>query len=204
MEDISVLGFCDMNVPWARVKEVSENLCKGVAAINADGKTSRNASIILLPDLARDKNPRGLYDEERQIFEKLFSRNQHIDARFVECFSRDKKGEVRSNSRRFSAGRIVTNMASSDECIWLQGDLALHGRPVGLNEKVELPPCNQLPKQADLLNPESSNVNSDLRLADRPKPSPEQAAAQKGVQRAMFALGCGYQRCLASRPCPPR
>ena len=188
MEDVCILGFCDLNIPRARGKEICQMLCQGIAALNSDGKTKNNATILLMPDLARDKNPRGLYDEERQVFEELFSLDQHVETRFVEVFSRDRLGEVRSNSRRFSSGRIVTCNKTYEECVWMQGELALRGRPIGPKELETGAPTSLLPKQADILLPESGNVNADLRLSERPKPSPEQTAAQKGVARVKSLL----------------
>ena len=156
--------------------------------INSDGKSMNNATLLLLPDLPKDKNPRGLYDEEKQVFEELFALHQHVETRFVENFSREKKSEAKSNARRFSSGRLVTAAENYENNLWLQGELALHGRPIGAREQEAGAPTCLLPKQAELLLPESGSANSDLRLSDRPRPSPEQTAAQKGVERIKTLL----------------
>ena len=44
-------------------------------------------------------------------------------------------------------------------------------------------PTVTLPRQRDLVLPESTDASSDLRLAERPRPSPEQLRAQKGSLR---------------------
>ena len=179
MQDICILGYCDLNVPRARGKEVCQALTAGIAALNCDGLPARNCTILLMPDIPRDKNPRGLWDEEKQGFESLFGLQQHVETRFVENFTRDKKGEVRSNSRRFSSGRLVTLDDGHEHCIWLQGELALNGRPVGLQELETGAPISMLPKHHDLLLPESANANADLRLSERPKPSPNRQLRRK-------------------------
>jgi hypothetical protein len=50
-------------------------------------------------------------------------------------------------------------------------------------------PTVTLPRQRDLVLPESTDASTDLRLAERPRPSPEQVRAQKGRQRlqALFS-----------------
>ncbi|CAE7238938.1 unnamed protein product [Symbiodinium sp. CCMP2592] len=187
-ESISILGFADMNVPKCRQKEVCQSICNGIAAINADGPAEQNATLLLLPDLPRDSSPRGLWDEEKRVFEALFSLQQHVETRFVECFTREKKGEVKSNARRFSMGRVVCNSASMDDCIWMSGELAMYGRPVGAAEVETGAPTSVLPKQSELLLPESASTSQDLRLSEKPKPSPEQTSAQKGIARAKALL----------------
>ena len=56
------------------------------------------------------------------------------------------------------------------------------GRPLG--DDVET--C--LPRGSELLIPVSDSADSDLFMSDRYRPSPEQAAAQKGVQRFVFKM----------------
>lgn len=44
-------------------------------------------------------------------------------------------------------------------------------------------PTATLPKSNMLLLPEGASPNSDLKIAERVRPSPEQSSAQKGLQR---------------------
>ncbi|CAK9008227.1 unnamed protein product [Durusdinium trenchii] len=137
LDEVAILGWCDFNTPWSRTKDNAQALCRGIAALN-EASPKMSASVLILPDLARDSNPRGLWDEERQIFEELFSLSQACEARFVECFTREsKKAEVKSNSRRFGMGRLVTSSSMMDENKWLNSELAVYGRVCGVNEMAE-------------------------------------------------------------------
>lgn len=76
-----------------------------------------------------------------------------------------------------------------EENPWLTvSDLAVAGRPVSLNESESGAPTVKLPKGQDLLLPEAQSPEQDLRMSERIKPSPEQSAAQKGVDRAEVLL----------------
>ena len=76
-----------------------------------------------------------------------------------------------------------------EENHWLTvSDLAVAGRPVSLNESESGAPTVKLPKGQDLLLPEAQSPEQDLRMSERIKPSPEQSAAQKGVDRAEVLL----------------
>ena len=153
-DDIAVLGWVDMNAPWARTKENCQALCRGLAALN-EASPKMNATVVILPDLARDSSLRGLYDEEKQLFEELFSLSQACETRWVECYAREsKKAEKKSNSRRFGTGRIVCSSSCMDSNIWLESELAVFGRVVGQNEMVEGAPLAVLPRTASLLIPE--------------------------------------------------
>lgn len=68
---------------------------------------------------------------------------------------------------------------------WLSSsDLAINGRAVAANESEMCAPTVKLPRGQELLLPENGSPDHDLRMSERLKPSPEQAAAQKGVRRA--------------------
>ena len=162
LDEVAILGWCDFNTPWSRTKDNAQALCRGIAALN-EASPKMSASVLILPDLARDSNPRGLWDEERQIFEELLSLSQACEARFVECFTREsKKAEVKSNSRRFGMGRLVTSSSMMDENKWLNSELAVYGRVCGVNEMAEGVPFAVLPKTASLLIPESSSPDTGL------------------------------------------
>ncbi|CAJ1434150.1 unnamed protein product, partial [Effrenium voratum] len=101
-----------------------------------------------------------------------------------EGFDRHTKSAQKSNSRRFSTGRIVVDHAHADANPWLlSSELAVAGRCVAANESERGAPTVMLPKGQELLLPEGASADSDLRLSERVKPSPEQSAAQKGVMR---------------------
>ena len=104
-------------------------------------------------------------------------------------FDRDKRSLQKSNSRRFGSGRIVVNHDKCDANPWLStSDLAISGRPVRENESESGAPTIKLPKGQELLLPEAGSPDQDLRMSERLKPSPEQAAAQKGISRAETLL----------------
>ena len=64
---------------------------------------------------------------------------------------------------------------------WLSSsDLAINGRAVAVNESEMGAPTVKLPRGQELLLPENGSPDHDLRMSERLKPSPEQAAAQKG------------------------
>lgn len=156
-DEVALLGWCDFNAPWARTKENCLTLCKSIAAIS-ESSPKLAATVVLLPDNPRDSNPRGLYDEERQLFDELYSLNQACEARFMECFGREsKRAEAKSNSRRWGAGRVITSSSMLSENDWLDSELCVSGRPVGPNEMQEGAPIALLPKTAALLIPENSS-----------------------------------------------
>lgn len=104
-------------------------------------------------------------------------------------FDRDKRSLQKSNTRRFGSGRLVVSHDKVDENPWLStSDLAVNGRPCALNESETGAPTVKLPKGQELLLPENGSPDQDLRMSERLKPSPEQAAAQKGVLRAETLL----------------
>ena len=74
-------------------------------------------------------------------------------------------------------GRLVALNSEIDENVWINAsELSVAGRPLQQATVT-------LPRQRDLVLPESTDASSDLRLAERPRPSPEQLRAQKGRQR---------------------
>ena len=85
--------------------------------------------------------------------------------------------------RRWTTGRLVCLNEHVDDNLWLNAsELSVAGRPL---QQMTV----TLPRQRDLVLPESTDASSDLRLAERPRPSPEQLRAQKGSQRlqALFS-----------------
>lgn len=127
-----------------------------------------SAVAVLLPDHPRDSNPRGLYDEEKQLFDELFALSLACECRFVECFRREsQRAEVKSNSRRWSAGRIITSTTLGAENAWLDSELAVCGRCVGANEMQEGAPVAVLPKTAALLIPENSSPDAQPLINSR-------------------------------------
>ena len=157
VEDVGLLGWCDLNVPHARGKQNVMNLCKGMAVIN-ETSPKMAASVLVMPDFACDSSPRGLWDEERRVFEELFALNQAVETRWVEMFARvDRRADLKSNARRFGAGRIVCAASNQDDNMWLSGELAVYGRVVGSNESSEGAPTAVLPRTASILIPEAAS-----------------------------------------------
>lgn len=72
-DNVAILGMCDFNAPYARTKDNCAALCRGVSALN-ESNPQKAACLVVMPDYARESSPRGLWDEERQVMEELFSR----------------------------------------------------------------------------------------------------------------------------------
>ena len=133
-----------------------------------------------------------MYDEEKELLDKLFSLQQHADSRWIELYSH---GTVKNVGRKFGTGRVVVSHESMTENIWLQqSELCVAGRPVG-DESGDQPnvPLALLPKQSEILQVVSDSPDADLLLADRPRPSDEQIAAQKGTRRDMMVITSVYK-----------
>ena len=185
---VHTVSIVDFNVPNARTSGKVESLVQGISLVNDSGVMSQNCSLVLLPDLAKESSLRGLWDEEKTIMESMFSFRQHVETRWVDLFTREKKSENKTNIRRFSSGRIAVNGESVAENCWLASELAVCGRPVGKMEGEQGAPTSILPRASALLIPEASSTESDLKLSDRTRPSPEQQSAQKGVERMVALL----------------
>lgn len=71
--------------------------------------------------------------------------------------------------------------ALSENIFVNHSELAVAGRPLGEQQVV-------LPRQRDLLLPESLLPDKDIRLSERAKPSPEQVRAQKGREKHSASL----------------
>ena len=85
--------------------------------------------------------------------------------------------------RRFNTGRLVCNVdAAAENVFTTSSELGLCGRPITSEHDITLP------LSKDLLLPESLDVDSDLKQAERQRPSNEAVQAQKGVQRWMALL----------------
>lgn len=75
-----------------------------------------------------------------------------------------------------------------DNFLLLNSELSVAGRPLDSAQVL-------LPRQRDLLIPESLGADTDIRLSERSKPSPEQIRAQKGpgkhlaLLRSLFSTG---------------
>lgn len=80
--------------------------------------------------------------------------------------------------RRFNSGRLVCNIDSSSENIFLTAsELGTCGRP--LQAETDL----TLPLSKEMILPESLEADSDLKQAERQRPSNEACQAQKGTKR---------------------
>jgi hypothetical protein len=179
--NVSLLGHVDFNQPNARCKERCEELCNGICSINGYNNPDPNATIVVMPDLPKASSLRGLYDEEKQIQENLFANKQYCDTRWVELYDRGPKSDGKTNARRFGTGRVVVGHDAIDTNSWIsESELAVAGRP--LNENIQST-ISRLPRGQELLVPEASSADADIRIADRLRPSPEQVSAQKGVGR---------------------
>ncbi|CAJ1438354.1 unnamed protein product [Effrenium voratum] len=170
-QEVHIVGFADFNIPKTRAKETCQELCAALAFINAMG-ASKNACLLEMPDIPRESAKRGLADEERSIQDNLWNQLQHCDCRYI----------INFDVPRWSAGRMVVQADALSENIFINhSELAVAGRPLGEQQVV-------LPRQRDLLLPESLLPDKDIRLSERAKPSPEQVRAQKGREKHSASL----------------
>ncbi|CAK9052607.1 unnamed protein product [Durusdinium trenchii] len=200
VDSIHCLGLCDYNAPGARQNTKAESLAQGMAMINSSGSLAKNSVICLLPDHPKDSSIRGLYDEERVIMEALFSQQQSVECRFIDLFTREKKSENKTNTRRFAAGRVVVHGDTLDSNFWLSSELAVCGRPVGRAEGEQGAPTSILPRASALLLPEAGSPDQDLKLAERTRPSPEQTSAQKGTARLELLIESAFRHTRITGP----
>lgn len=153
-----------MNAPHARNKEACQALCKGIATIN-EIDPALCASILILPDYARGSSIRGLFDEEKQLFEELYSLCQNCECRWVEVYAREsRRADQRSNARRFGLGRVITSSQKIEDNKWLNSELSVYGRAVGSNESTEGAPTAILPRTSTILIPEPASPEASFRL----------------------------------------
>ena len=103
--------------------------------------------------------------------------------------------------RRWAAGRLVVNSESAGENVWLNSELAICGRPVGRQEGEQGAPCSVLPRSSSLLLPEGASPESDLKIADRTRPSREQTSAQKGTARLELLVESVFRYIGIQSPC---
>lgn len=199
VDKIATLGFVDFNCPSARQKNAVQSLVSGLSIVNDSGIPTQNASMLLLPDLPKESSLRGLFDEEKAILEQCFGLRQHCETRFVDLYTRERRGD-RSNMRRFGSGRLVVQGDSVKENFWLNSELAVCGRPTSPNEFERGAPTSILPKSTSLLLPEGSSPNTDLKLAERSRPSPEQSVAQKGTARLELLLESALRHTSFTNP----
>lgn len=80
--------------------------------------------------------------------------------------------------RRFNSGRLVCNVDSAADNIFATGsELGLCGRPIDTDAGIVLP------LSREMILPESLDPESDLKQAERQRPSNEACQAQKGTKR---------------------
>ena len=81
-DDIYFVSVIDFNIPGMRGSQNIEILCRQLAAVNGLSPT-KSCGLVILPDLAKASSLRGLYDEEKEIQEALFSLRQYSTATFA-------------------------------------------------------------------------------------------------------------------------
>jgi len=173
---VYVCTLVDMNVPHCKVKERLEALMRAVQRLN-DSNATNNIAVVICPDRPRGAS-RGVTDSEATLEKELWALQQHCDTRFVLPFNlKDPRAEAHTNMRRFAMGRLVANHKELASNKWMSASqLCVAGRPLGDFEVGIIPP------QRDLTLPESTDPNSDIKIAERQRPSPDQVSALKGCQ----------------------
>ena len=181
---ISVVGYVDFNVPVARQSKAAQSLVSGMSIVNDMGNPASNCCLMILLDLPKESSLRGLFDEEKAIIESCFGLKQHVETRWIDLYTRDKRSDARSNVRRFGQGRIVVHGDAAKNNIWLQSELAVCGRPVG---QAEYAPTSVLPKTASLLILEASSPDSGIRLAESVDHPLSKLQPRRGVRGWSFS-----------------
>ena len=177
-DKITYLGIGDYNCPGAKVKSNNLDIASILSTIN-NINPAKNASLVTLPDFARDSLAKGLIDEEKQISDNLWANNQNSDTRWVELYEAPKGLSARETRKKFGTGRIVTNKDHKDNPWLLNSELAVSGRPLGSDG------CEvfTLPRGSEILQPSDSSASEVVHTAERARPSLEQISAQKGSAR---------------------
>lgn len=114
----------------------SDMLTQGISLANDCGNMEKNACMVLMPGLPKDSSVRGLWDEERQITENLFSYKQDVETRFVDLFTRSENWWSTKTPRQQMSGWMVSLQSMADQ---LRGKKAL--RPLQRQCCHEFLPC---------------------------------------------------------------
>ncbi|CAK9095526.1 Uncharacterized protein SCF082_LOCUS44871, partial [Durusdinium trenchii] len=174
--DVHILTFVDLNVPLAKSKERMEELCTLVQFAN-DLQPTRNVGVIEVPEAPKKTSKRGLADEESDLQQTLWGLRQACDNRWFVPFEIQASADAQTARRRFSFGRLVVNKEAESDNPWINNsEFGSAGRPLGTDPII-------LPLSKDLILPEALDPDSDLRFAERLRPSSEATSAQKGCQR---------------------
>lgn len=211
LDRVHIVAYCDFNVPNAASRTRTQDLAKAMHMV-LQHNASRNVGLADFPDAAKASSKRGLADEEADIQTAFWSMKLNLDNRFVLPFDLHPSGESLAKrrtgvglssfdfaftsiaclsvmicddfslERRWSMGRLVVPNELVDDNVFLNcSELSTAGRPMYADKVL-------LPRQRDLVLPESTDASSDLRLAERARPSPEQLRAQKGRSRVTAML----------------
>jgi len=172
---IYTVVYVDMNTRNSRSKDKLEGLMSCIQMVN-DTNATQSIAFLVMPDRARDPK-RGHTDDEATIEKELWALNQHCDTRFVLPFNMPDVAEAHTNMRRFAMGRCIINAEALGNNVWLtSSELCVAGRPLGEHQFASIP------RQSELVLPESSNPNEDLRVSERKRPSPDQVSSQRGIK----------------------
>ena len=176
LENVYIAGLADANVPKARGKDTSKQLCESIHAVNTSVVPPMQACTFFeFPDHPCAGSARGIADEESKFQSHLWELTQHLDTRYIMTYDPPNTAAAFSNMRRWSMGRCVVDNETRDENKWLaSSELAVLGRACTTTLKVVLP------RQSEIVVPEKLSPNDDLFISERKRPSDTEIAAQKG------------------------
>jgi hypothetical protein len=185
LDNVHVIGLADANIPRARGKENSRELCNAIHAVNTSLlHPVQCCTFFDLPDHPSASAARGIADEESKFQSLLWELTQHCDTRYISTYEPHASAAAHSNARRVTFGRCVVDNASRKDNKWLMAsELALLGCACTTTLKVVLP------KYAEIIVPEKLCPESDLFMSERRRPSDTEVAAQKGHMHKAVHLG---------------
>jgi hypothetical protein len=163
--------LADLNVPQTKQKSALDATLTACSLLN-DMSVDRTVSAITLPDRAFGSSVKGLQEVEETVSAQLIALRQFAETRYIITLNIDKRAAVHSSVRRWSQGRLVVSALASTTNTFLGSELATAGRPMA---------DSFLPAQRQLVTPESTSKDEDLRVAEAHRVSPETVLAQKGA-----------------------
>lgn len=118
-----MISLIDLNVPLAKSKEKSEELCSLMQFCN-DLNPARHIGIVELPDTPKKSSKRGLADEEADLQQTLWGLRQSCDVRWVMPFDIHPSADAQTSRRSERDSTAQTSKSVSlqtmfTSCSWM-------------------------------------------------------------------------------------